>query len=132
METTRDTYWYYKGFDIVGGNLKDALKVAFRSGFSDDKMITAAGWSVEEREGKPTRLILHEYPHTAESTTHFISPIDYRRAAKLVGDWLKTVAYPREPDIDGSTAMSHRVYCEGWGDRNAFVAIEPRWLLYGK
>lgn len=137
METIEQPTWAHKGFDIVGGNLKDAMKVAFTSPYGDNRLDTAKGWSLEEREGKPTRLIFHQYESSSvEMMSRFIVPAGYKHAAKVAQEWLDVVEYPEEPGTDGSTDRSHRVYCEGWGhvgdDWTAFVAVEPRWLVYGK
>ena len=54
----------------------------------------------------------------------------------IIKAWLAERQYPPEPDHDGSNHKGWRVYNEQWGKVNdewqAFAAIEPVWLEYGK
>lgn len=50
--------------------------------------------------------------------------------------WLKEADYGSQPDTDGHNSKGWRIFNEGWGHVcgmwQAFVAIEPEWLTYGK
>lgn len=98
----------------------------------------AKGWATD-RDGK--RLILFRSADSDSGSASQIhplpSPMGLERAIGFVQDWLDSVDYGPEPDTDGSTGKSCRVYAERWGQIDghgwaSFVAIEPEWLVYGK
>jgi len=79
------------------------------------------------------RLIVGEAP---PPWLPLLTPIDAERAVIHVLDWLSATDYGPQPDHDGDNGKGWRVFCEGWGhvggDYHAFVAIEPRYAMYGK
>lgn len=114
-------------FRITGASLEKSLDIAT----TQWKKVT--GWSVD-KDGK--RLILYwtdcNYPdyHTLPA------PLRGTALVEFVRSWLESVEYGPEPDIDGSCGKGWTVYNESWGQvagrLQAFIAIEPTWLLYGK
>ena len=50
--------------------------------------------------------------------------------------WLKDTHYGGAPDHDGDNGKGYRIFNEAWGHvcgmYEAFVGIEPAWLMYGK
>lgn len=127
---------HHPSFDMTGISLEHALKVAFNTtGYME---ASVSGWATD-RDGK--RLILFwsaSDSSEGSSPIHPLpSPMGLKRAVDFVQDWLDSVDYGPEPDTDGSTDKSSRVYCESWGRIDgqgwgSFVAIEPEWIVYGK
>lgn len=125
-------------FDITGAPLEIALAVPFKTPvFGYPK---AQAWSVD-MDGK--RMVLYwvaakDGEMRDEVRVHPLpAPMALEQVASFVESWLATVDYGPEPDTDGSTEKSSRVYCQNWGNINghgwgSFVAIEPEWLVYGK
>jgi hypothetical protein len=62
--------------------------------------------------------------------------MDAAGAADFAARWLSEADYGREPDHDGDNGKGWRAYSEGWGhvdsDYAAFIAVSPRWAMYGK
>ena len=54
----------------------------------------------------------------------------------MMSAWLDNCVWPPEPQHDGSNGRGFRLFNENYGHVNdhwqAFVAIEPYWLIYGK
>ncbi len=127
---------HHASFDITGIALEHALKIAFNT--SDYMEASAKGWATD-RDGK--RLILFRSAGSDSGSGSQIHPLPsamgLNRAIGFVQDWLDSVDYGPEPDTDGSTGNSCRVYAERWGQIDghgwaSFVAIEPEWIVYGK
>ena len=112
-------------FDITGVPLDKSLAVATHN---NNKVVA---WRID-KDGK--RLILYWAEH--ESATKLPAPLGGDAVETFVRSWLESVDYGQRPDIDGSTARGWRIYNEYWGHIDhqwqAFVAIEPTWLEYGK
>lgn len=134
LETTLTPH--HLGFDIRGAELKDALAIAFNTPVFGHSR--AEAWSVD-RDGK--RMVLHwAMPTAVEKGVEAFPlpvPLELELIVPLVEGWLSKVDYGPEPDTDGSTGKSSRVYCESWAHIDghgytSFVAIEPHWLVYGK
>lgn len=66
----------------------------------------------------------------------FPGPLDAEQVESMIRAWLAEAPYGLEPDHDGHNTKGWRVYNEAWGHVNtewqAFVAIEPVWLMHGK
>lgn len=136
-------------FDLCGVPLDLSLLVACR-GYTKDFRGNpwgrkAIGWSVEPCDAKGTeavwganrsskRLVLYWTKH--DSMTPFASPLGHEELVPMVKAWLAEADYGKEPGHDGENSKGWRVYNEGWthvADRHqAFVAIEPVWMLHGK
>jgi len=71
-----------------------------------------------------------------EPVNYFPAPIEVEQAEGMIKAWLKEQDYGSQPDHDGDNGKGFRIYNEAWGHVagrwEAFVAIEPVWLLYGK
>jgi hypothetical protein len=120
-------------FDITAEGT-DALTQALALAFGEYRQ--ANGWCVDyDGEDNGPRLVLAS--QVDERFTQFLTAQDAEHAVGVVTAWLEEVDYGEEPDHDGSNGKGWRVYCDQWGhvgeyrDR-AFVAIEPRWAMYGK
>jgi hypothetical protein len=116
-------------FDISGAPLEQALALAF---LQNSKVI---GWRVQERDGKPPRLILYKYETPGISLAP--APLSADAVTALVQQWVDTVEWnPRHPWRDVVTSRGCRVYNEEWGHVDgqwqAFCAIEPYQLWHGK
>lgn len=118
-------------FDLTGVGLDRALDIAF-TGHSK-----CIGWSegeVSDGGRVRKRLILHWTENV--SATPLPAPMTATEVLPFVQAWLNAVPRGPEPDHDGDNGQGCRVYNEDWGhvgsDYTAFVAIEPRWLMYGK
>jgi hypothetical protein len=64
-------------------------------------------------------------------------PMDLQAATEFAWGWLRNGAeYGRQPDHDGDNKPGFRVYNEDWGHVahawQAFVGIQPAWMMYGK
>jgi hypothetical protein len=120
-------------FDLTGVPLEKSMEIAFL-GSSNRK---AVGWTEEDMEGGVPRLILY-WTETDKShdMTRFPAPLDAAAVVAVVRHWLGAVKYAPEPDPDGDNSKGCRVHNEAWGRVGgrwqAFVAIEPVWLEYGK
>lgn len=114
-------------FDMTAVPLEPALKIAF----SNTPRQVATHYKVENG-----RLILAWNERAGENFVPFLVPLTAETAVEVVETWLSMLTLGDKPDIDGECEMSCRIYCEVWGhiDHNhyAFVAIEPRWAVYGK
>jgi hypothetical protein len=133
-------------FDITGAPLELSLQVAF----SDHK--TAVGWADWPRHEllphgsvvSPRLVLFWTHPTSLGELWHggkieynkFPTALPYDDCVTMVKRWLGTVEYGEQPDHDGDNGKGWRVYNEAWthvGDRwEAFVAIEPEWIWYGK
>ena len=114
-------------FRITGASLEKSLDIAATS------WKNVSGWSVD-KDGK--RMILYwthaNYPDYVQLPAEFPTT----EMAMFIKAWLNNVNYGKEPDTDGSCKKGWTVYNESWGQvagrYQAFVAIEPTWLMYGK
>ena len=123
-------------FDIHGPleELQLALKVGFRSGF--DSTYYAVGYEVDETGDIP-RLIF--FNNTALGMTRFFTKFSSDELSDMVKKWCVAAAENMiDPYAgpDGSSEVGFRVFNESWGIVNgkdqAFCAIEPAWIYYGK
>lgn len=114
-------------FDITGADLATALRIPFETNVFGHKQVRA--WS---KDGE--RLILHWLEN--HDATPLPAPLGFDAAVAFIESWLETADYGPEPDTDGGTEKSCRVYNEQWSrignNHYAFVAIEPAWMVYGK
>lgn len=113
-------------FDVTGAPLAKALDLAAATQGHKVK-----GWRVD-KEG--ARLVLY-WAESPKAQT-LPAPLDGDAIVTFVKAWLDAVSYGAQPDHDGDNSKGARVYNEAWGhiDREwqAFVAIEPVWLMHGK
>ena len=115
-------------FRITGAPLEKSLDIA------TSRWKRVVGWSVD-KDSK--RLILYwTDAETYPDYNPLPAPLSGDHLVGFVKSWLTFVDYGREPDIDGECGKGWTVYNESWGHVagrwQAFVAIEPTWLLYGK
>ncbi len=80
-------------------------------------------------------MVLFRHPNDAMKP--FPAPMTAEQVQPVVQSWLASAVYGPQPDHDGSNEKGFRVYNEEWGHvatfrTDAFVAIEPIWLLHGK
>ena len=112
-------------FDVTGAPLGQSLAIA------TSQYSKVYGWSVDN-DGR--RLVLY-WTDSAEATP-LPAPLQGGALEAFVRSWLQAVDYGTEPDIDGSVSRGWRIYNEAWAQVasrwQAFVAIEPAWLLHGK
>jgi hypothetical protein len=113
-------------FDITGAPLELAMQVAFSSNKK------AIGMTMT-----PTRLTFFwTNPQTPVDGYSKLPPMEWEVAMHVVKSWQQTAEYGKEPDHDGDNGKGLCVFNEAWGHINnrweAFVAIEPAWIMYGK
>jgi hypothetical protein len=73
----------------------------------------------------------------SDFAVNFPQDISLDIAVSIGHEWLTYKAdYGEEPDHDGDNKKGWRMYNEAWGyidnEWEAFVAIEPKWAMYGK
>lgn len=115
-------------FDMTDVPIKPALEIAFSN---------APGSKATHYRVHENRLIFAWHESAGPEFTPFLIPLTAETAVDVVSAWIETGAvFGSQPDHDGDNEKSYRIYCEDWGhvDHNhyAFVAIEPRWAMYGK
>lgn len=112
-------------FRITGASLEKSLDIAM-SGHSK-----VVGWSLWGRS-----LVLYWTTGNHEDFHPLPAPLDLEATVSFVKAWLKTADYGSEPDHDGDNSKGWTVFNQSWGHVNhqweAFVAIEPAWMMYGK
>jgi len=126
-------------FDITGASLRTCLEIAFSSHSK------AVGWAeIPRSENLPSgtgvrhtpRLVLFWTKPEIPQFQAFLTPMTVEQVEPIVRAWLAEQSYGREPDHDGDNGRGWRVYNEAWthvaGMWQAFVAIEPEWIMYGK
>lgn len=63
-------------------------------------------------------------------------PFNVQAASDFAWHWLQTAPIGKQPDHDGDNGAGFRVWNEAWthvdGKWQAFVAIKPVWMMYGK
>jgi hypothetical protein len=120
-------------FDITGASLEASMAVALTS------WKNVKGWRIEEaadrKDGiKRPRLIL--YWTESSKANPLPAPLAGEALLGFIKSWLETAPYGPQPDHDGDNGRGWRVYNESWGhvadEWQAFAAIEPVWLMYGK
>lgn len=72
-----------------------------------------------------------------ESMTAFPTRLTMDRCAEIAFDWLKEADYGKQPDHDGDNEKGWLCFTEAWGHVapygwQAFIAVKPCWMLYGK
>lgn len=72
----------------------------------------------------------------SDKATPFPFKMDPTQSAEFAWGWLQSVDYGEQPDHDGHNKKGWLVYCENWGkvagEFEAFVAVSPTWIMYGK
>lgn len=115
--------------DIVSeGDIIPALKIAF------GRWNKASGYRIVKDKG----FIV--YSTNTPDTTPFPYDLNVEELAVFVNGWLKSQDVSTwdgvEPDHDGDNKPGWEIYNDDWGHVNgewqAFVAIIPRWAMYGK
>lgn len=138
-------------FDLCGVPLDVSLLVAcqgYTKGIGGKPAgRKALGWSVEPVDAgsrgpaavwganrSRMRLVLYWAKH--EAMVPFASPLNHEGLLPTVRAWLAEADYGPEPRHDGDNSKGWRIYNEDWthvANRwEAFVAIEPVWMLHGK
>ena len=115
-------------FRITGASLEKSLDIA------TTRWKDVTGWSVDKDSN---RLILYWTNASSSGDYHPLpAPLSGNALVEFVRSWLKSVDYGPEPDHDGENGKGWTVYNERWGHVanrwEAFAAIEPTWLMYGK
>lgn len=119
-------------FDITSdGNLEQWLTLCM----SHNRR--SVGYIVDKRVSGPDRLIFFwTEPEANERINVFPGSADAKLLSAIIQSWLDEVPYGGQPDHDGSNKKGFRLYNEAWGHigshREAFLAVEPAWALYGK
>lgn len=130
-------------FDLTGVPMDAAVAIATQHNAK------AVAWRVEEVQAdgeqdlttaygaaeKRPRLILY-WVKPSNKSAHSLPPISQKALPGFIESWLESIDYGPSPDIDGSVKKGFRMYNEAWGhvaeEWEAFVAVEPVWLMYGK
>lgn len=113
----------------VTGESLDRLKIVLS--MSDQYRVH--GYTID-KDNK--RMVLFWVAHP--SATMFPTPMSLDTAASMIYDWIQNGAeFGKQPDHDGDNEKGWYAYTEGWGriedyGYQAFLAIEPRWMMYGK
>lgn len=114
-------------FRITGASLEKSLDIA------TTQWSKVVGWSTDSN-GK--RLVLYWTTTKQPGFYPLPAPLERNEIVEFVRAWLKSVDYGPEPDHDGDNGKGWTVYNERWGHvanrYEAFVAIEPTWMMYGK
>lgn len=114
-------------FDIAGAPLSKALDIAT----TEHSKVTH--WRVEKTEDMP-RLIL--YWTDSSKATPLPAPLEGSGLTEFIKSWLDNVEYGTTFWGDAETGKGCRVFNEDWGhvggEWQAFFAVEPYLLLYGK
>lgn len=113
-------------------NFELAMKMAFD--------ICSGSEAIRYRITPDRGMILYWTDSAEGRSDHDTERLPYKmkveQAADFVWHWLQTVDYGDQPDHDGSNGKGFRIFNEAWGhidnDWQAFVAIKPEWIEYGK
>lgn len=131
-------------FDLTGVPLDLCMQVAtsqHNRGAIGYRIQTEPSTDYRAREWKPAtpagRMVLYwAEPESGVQINLFPAKLAADDLVPLIKAWLSEQDYGRQPDHDGSNGKGWRVYNEGWthvnGEWQAFAAIEPAWLEYGK
>lgn len=127
-------------FDLTGVSMERAMGVAF-----SQHPKGAVGWRempvgdrAEEAVGgaNKSKLRLVLFWIMDADVVPFPAQMDAESCTPFVKAWLGAADYGTQPDQDGDNEKGFRAYNEVWGHvarrYQAFVAIEPVWLMYGK
>lgn len=128
-------------FDLTGVPLDKCLAIAFGPhskavGWAEipanpENHSHEAVWGASKGQ---RRLVLFWAEH--DQMSKLPAPMTAEQVEPFVKAWLGAADYGRQPDHDGDNGKGWRVYNEAWGhvagSWEAFVAIEPVWLMYGK
>ena len=62
--------------------------------------------------------------------------LDEKGVVNAISGWLLYLEYGPEPDHDGHNERGWRIFTDNWGFvgkfRNAIVAVQPSWAMFGK
>lgn len=140
-------------FDLTGVPLSLSLQIATLHhkaiGYREQVRTRGEKWGVQvpstEIEGfgrmrpKPidVRLILFWSDQNVHTPINrFPAVMGADELEIVIRAWLNERNYGSQPDHDGDNDKGWRIYNEGWGHVNseyqAFAAVEPVWLMYGK
>jgi hypothetical protein len=112
-------------FDLTGVPLDLSLKVATSNGQKVE------AWRVDEEKNL---LVLYWTP--TKTSNPLPAPLEEDALEGFIRSWLTLREYGEKPDIDGSARKGWRVFNEAWGhvggEWEAFMAVEPTWMLYAK
>lgn len=131
-------------FDLTDVPMGLCLQVAFGRyrkaiGWSEEPLTPGVGpdatpsgvWGARQAT---KRLVLFWADHP--TMTRFPAQMNATQAEPFILAWLGEAAYGREPDHDGDNSKGFRIYNEDWGHAaghwEAFMSVEPIWLLHGK
>lgn len=93
----------------------------------------ATHYAVASPDGCPTLILLWTAYGDAIKLPFALNA---ERAVTFINSWLEDTDYPEVPEHDGHSAKGWRVFNETWGHVHgmweAFVAIQPAWMFYGK
>ncbi len=107
------------------------LPLAMQMAFTYQK--NAVGFRVSKTHG----LIFYWTDSRKQFYQRMPIKMDYALAADFAQRWLSEQVYPQEPDHDGDNEKGWTLYNEDrWGhvddEYEAFIAIKPDWIEYGK
>lgn len=138
-------------FDLTGVPLDRCLEIATlihkAIGYREQVRTRGEKWGVQLpadgegtwRRSKPidVRMILFWSDQgVRQPINRFPAVMGPGELEPIIKAWLSERHYGSQPDHDGDNERGWRVYNEGWGhvdgEWQAFAAIEPVWLMYGK
>lgn len=111
----------------VNGETLERLKAVFALAPWD----AALGYAIDDG-----RIVFFWVEHP--KMVPFPTKLGMDRCAEVANDWLQGGAtYPKKPGHDGSNRKGWRCYTESCGQieslgYQAFLAVEPHWIMYGK
>lgn len=126
-------------FDISGASLAKSLEIAFTHhktavGWVEVRLTPKLSDGTFSKKNDNSSLVL--YWADKSGVNKFPVPLTFEEVRPMIESWLKKADYGRYPIHDGDNSKSHRVFNETWGhvngDWEAFVAIEPCWMMNGK
>ena len=121
--------------DFLGSN--PIIRV---NGISLERMISAMnlvdGFPCHGYTVNDNKLVLFRYGN-GEDIIKFPTPLSVDATANMTFEWVRSTAYPREPDHDGDNEKGWLIWNDSWGQiegfgYSSFLAIAPMWIMYGK
>jgi len=94
---------------------------------------TAIGYLIDRRHN---RIVFFRQGNSTGMIT-LPKPFTMDQCARLSMDWLEIAPYGAKPEHDGDSYKGWLCYTEEWGfiepySANAFLAVEPQWMMHGK
>lgn len=129
-------------FDLVGVPLDLCLQIATLHhkaiGWKEQVRARGGEWGQKYEPGAQidVRMVLYWSDQNVKDLNRFPAVMGPDELETIIRAWLSERHYGPQPDHDGDNDKGWRVYNEGWthvsGEWQAFAAVEPVWLMYGK